>query len=346
MNILVLHSQVPFTRGGAEVLVEGLVSALREYGHQAEIVALPVAWNPVDSLLTTALSWSLLDLTSFNGRPVDLVICTKYPTWAVNHPNKSLWLIHQHRQAYDLHGTALSEFTPDSDSQAVRRAVRGIDQRGIGECGRRYAISKNVANRLKQYCGIGAEPLYPPVPREGLHPVAYEPFVLSVSRIDDAKRVDRVLDAWRHVRSDLKLVIAGDGPNRGDLEEKARRWGLGERVSILGRVSDDLIHDLYNRCRAVYYAPVDEDYGYAAVEALRAGKPVITAADSGGVLEFVEDGQTGLISSLEPSALAETVDRLADEPLARKLGANGPERTRDLAWSTVVEKLTGVGRND
>ncbi len=342
MNILVLHSQVPFTRGGAEVLVEGLVSALIDHGHQAEIVSLPVAWNPVERLLTTALSWSLLDLTSFNGRPVDLVICTKFPTWAVNHPNKALWLIHQHRQAYDLHGTALSEFTPEDDSQAVRNAVRRIDQRGIGECNRTFTISKNVAGRLKRYCGLEAETLYPPVPRDGLEPVAFLPYVLSVSRIDDAKRVDSLVDAWRHVTSDLKLVIAGDGPNRADIEAKVQRYGLQDQITVLGRVEDDAVRDLYNRCRAVFYAPVDEDYGYAAVEALRAGKPVISAPDSGGVLEFIEHESTGLVTTLDPESLAACVDRLADEALARSLGANGPDLTRGLSWSAVVEKLTGT----
>lgn len=342
MNILVLHSQVPFTRGGAEVLVEGLARALIDHGHQAEIVALPVAWNPVGRLLTTALSWSLLDLTSFNGRPVDLVICTKYPTWAVNHPNKALWLIHQHRQAYDLHGTALSEFTPDAESQSVRRSVRQIDQRGIGECEPRFAISRNVAGRLKQYCGIDAEPLYPPVPRDGLQPEAYRPFILSLSRIDDAKRVDAIVDAWRNVQSDLNLVIAGDGPERTAIEAKVRRQGLGDRISVLGRVDDDTVRDLYNHCRAVYYAPVDEDYGYAAVEALRSGKPVISAPDCGGVLEFVEHDVTGMVTSLEPEPLAATVDLFGDESLARTLGANGPARTENLSWSTVVEKLTGA----
>lgn len=341
MNILVLHSQVPFTRGGAEILVEGLVGALNDRGHQAELVSLPVSWNPVERLLTSALSWSLLDLTSFNGKQVDLVICTKYPTWAVNHPNKVLWLIHQHRQAYDLHGTALSEFTPGKDSQSARSSVRTIDQRGIGECDRRFAISKNVAGRLKRYCGIDAEPLYPPVPRDGLEPVSFEPFVLSLSRIDDAKRVDRIVDAWRHVRSDLKLVIAGDGPNRPDIEARVQRHGLEDRVTVLGRVDDDEVRDLYNRCRAVYYAPVDEDYGYAAVEALRAGKPVISAPDSGGVLEFVEHETTGLVTILDPESLAATVDRMADESLARSLGKDGPELTKGLTWSAVVEKLTG-----
>lgn len=342
MNVLVLHSQVPFVRGGAEVLVDGLVKAIADRGHLVDTVSLPLSWNPPEKLLTTALSWRLLDVSSFNGRDVDIVICTKYPTWAVQHPNKALWLIHQHRQAYDLFGTPLSEFTPDNASRAIRERVIEIDRRGISECGRLFAISNNVSNRLKKFSGIDAQALYPPVPRDGLQPDSFEPFVLSVSRIDGAKRVDCLLDAWAHVESDLKLVIAGDGPDLERVRSTVRARGLASRIDILGRVDDDQLRNLFNRCRAVYYAPIDEDYGYAAVEALTAGKPVVTAPDSGGVLEFVSHERCGLVTSLEPQVLAMTLDRLSDESFARALGADGPRATRDLTWDTVVNALLGV----
>lgn len=342
MNVLVLHSQVPFVRGGAEVLVEGLLGAIESAGHRADLVSLPLAWNPVDGLLSSALAWRLLDLSSFNGLKVDLVICTKYPTWAVAHPNKALWLIHQHRQAYDLYGSELSEFGPDPHSRAVRDQVRHIDRVGIESCARRFAISGNVRGRLAKYSGLDSSVLYPPVPRQGLQPEAYDPFVLCVSRIDDAKRVDCLIDAWRYLESDLKLVVAGDGPKLDDLRRTVERAGLSSRIELAGRIEDARLCDLYNRCRAVYYAPVDEDYGYAAVEALAAGKPVITAADSGGVLEFVTHNRTGLTSSLGPRELAGTIDRLADETFARKLGENGPALTSGLSWDTVVSSLLGT----
>ncbi|MGN6362516.1 MAG: hypothetical protein ACTHNK_19215 [Thermomicrobiales bacterium] len=99
MNIIICASQVPFVRGGAEVLVDGLAEALRAHGHRVEVVALPFKWYPKEQLLHDALAWRLLDLTEANGVPVDLVICTKFPTWAVRHPRKVAWVVHQHRQA-------------------------------------------------------------------------------------------------------------------------------------------------------------------------------------------------------------------------------------------------------
>lgn len=339
MNILILHTQVPFVSGGAEILVRGLANAVADAGHEVDTVALPLAWNPPAGLLTTALAWRLLDLRQFNRKVVDLVICTKYPTWAVQHPRKSLWLVHQHRQAYDLYGTPLSEFTPDTTSMEIRRRVFDIDKVGIRECRPRYAISQVVADRLQRYCGIHADVLHPPLPRSGLRPESYEPFVLSVARLDAAKRIRPLIEAWPHVQSDLELRIVGDGPDADDLRRLATARGLNGRVTFLGRVSDSRLRELYNACRAVYYAPLDEDFGYTTVEALASGKAVITAPDSGGVLEFVCDGQTGIVTSLRPVDLARAIDRLADEGLARRLGAGGPSRVAHLTWGRVVDAL-------
>lgn len=339
MNILVLHSQVPYMHGGAEVLSEGLTCALRECGHRAEIVALPLRWNPPDRLLRTALAWRLLDLTNVAGDNIDLVVCTKFPTWATDHPNKVLWLVHQHRQAYDLYGTQFTDFGPQT--VAERAAVFEIDRRGIGECGRRFAISANVARRLKEYNGIDAEPLYPPVPTRNLWPEAYEPFVLSAARLDSLKRVEAIVRAWKHVDPGLRLVVASDGANRPGLERLAEQGGAGSRISFVGRVSDERLGELFRRCRAVFYAPIDEDYGYAAVEALTAGKPVITSPDSGGVLEFVKDGTNGLVTDLAPESLAGAVNRYRDERLAREHGENGRDIAIGITWDAVVAAIMG-----
>jgi glycosyltransferase involved in cell wall biosynthesis len=341
VNLLILHTQVPFVRGGAEVLVDGLADALRRHGHDVDTVALPLSWNPPERLLTTALAWRLLDLRRFNYKQIDRVICTKFPTWAVEHDQKALWLIHQHRQAYDLFGTALSEFDHTPESSDVRRRVLEIDRVGIGTCAWRFAISRNVSERLKRGTGLDATPLYPPVPRDGLRPEAFHPFVLSVARLDRSKRVLPLIEAWPEVDARLTLRIAGDGPDRRTLERRARQLGVDGRIEFLGRVSDEALGELYNTCRAVYYAPIDEDYGYTAVEALAAGKPVIAAPDSGGVLEFVTDEVTGLVTTLDRESLSGAVNRLADEALARLLGSPGPALTAGLTWDRVVDALTG-----
>src|SRR5262245_56644448 len=133
MRILICAAQVPFVRGGAELLVEGLRDALHERGHTVDVVSLPFAWQPHELIGQAALSWRLLDLTHVGDLPIDLVICTKFPSYAVRHPRKVVWLVHQHRQAYDWYATPLSDFANTAEDRAVRDLLIRMDRTMLGE---------------------------------------------------------------------------------------------------------------------------------------------------------------------------------------------------------------------
>ncbi len=342
MNIVIAATQVPFVRGGAEVLVEGLTGALERAGHRVAVVALPFRWYPPATIPAHALAWRLLDVTEANGVPVDRVICTKFPTWAVRHPHKVAWVIHQHRQAYDWYGTPLSDFANTPDDRRVRESIRAMDARGLGECARVYGISRNVVARLARFNGITGAPLYPPTTLADLAPGGPDGgFLLSVARLDAAKRLDLVLRALAACKEHIELRLIPDGPERARLEQLAATLGISDRVRFLGRLPDAEVVHLYRTCRAVVYAPVDEDYGYAAVEALMAGKPVLTASDSGGVLEFVQDGVNGAVVAPDAGALARVLDEWWRAPAdAVRLGNSGPQAVADIGWETVVRELT------
>ena len=134
---------------------------------------------------------------------------------------------------------------------------------------------------------------------------------------------------------------AGTGPEREARERRVAHHGLQERVRFLGFVPDEELLDLYAGALAVYYAPYDEDYGYVTVEAFKSGKPVLTTTDSGGPLEFVTDGETGIVTpSSAPRRMASRLDELAREPeRAAALGAAGRERVSDITWDRVVAEL-------
>lgn len=344
MNVAICASQVPFVRGGAEVLVDGLAEALEAHGHRAAIVALPFKWYPKEQLLRTALAWRLLDLTEANGVPIDLVICTKFPTWAVRHPRKVAWVVHQHRQAYDWYGTPLSDFANTPEDQEVRRRIRASDAAGLGECRARFAISRNVAARLERFNGLEATPLYPPIRLRGLRPPAPgeadDGAILSVARLDAAKRVNLLIEALARTARPVRARLIGAGPDEAALRRLAQERGVAERVEFLGGVSDEAVVAAYNGCRAVYYAPVDEDYGYATVEAFTAARPVLTTTDAGAVREFVRDGATGAVAPPDPAALAAVLDRWhADREAARRLGEAGRAAVAGITWDKVVGAL-------
>ena len=98
--------------------------------------------------------------------------------------------------------------------------------------------------------------------------------MLSVNRLDRAKRIDLLIEAAKARRRRCAIVIAGDGPDRERLERLAS--GLNGQVEFTGRVDDERLADLYARCLAVYYAPVDEDFGMVPYEAFLSSKPVVT----------------------------------------------------------------------
>jgi glycosyltransferase involved in cell wall biosynthesis len=115
-------------------------------------------------------------------------------------------------------------------------------------------------------------------------------------------------------------------------------------VDFRGAVSDDDLLSLYATCGAVVFTPADEDYGYVALEAFLSRKPVVTCRDSGGPLEFVTDGVSGLVAEPSGQAVGEATDRLlADPALASRLGDAGYERVRGITWQSAVSSLLAAG---
>jgi len=339
VRIAVCRPQVPFERGGAEIFTDQLVAELRERGHEAEVVTVPFKWYPGERVLTQALLWRLADLSEADGRRIDLVVATKFPSYCVRHPNKVVWLLHQFRQAYELDRTELGQFSESARDRALRRAVHRLDQTCLGEAQRVFATSQNVAERLERSTGIVADVMPHPPQALAYRCDEYGDFVLSVGRLDRAKRVDLMIEALASDET-LRGVVAGEGPDRSRLEELARSKGLDGRITFSGRVSEGELTDLYARCLAVYYAPVDEDFGMVPFEAFLAEKPVITTADAGGPLEVVADRSTGLVCEPRPLAVAEACAWLRDHVEdARAWGKAGRGVAEQVTWDKAIERL-------
>jgi glycosyltransferase involved in cell wall biosynthesis len=338
MRIAVCSPQVPFSRGGAELLAETLVEELRQRDHEAELVTVPFKWYPGAHVVTNALLWRLLDLEGNQESPIDLVIATKFPSYAIRHRRKVVWLVHQFRQAYELDGTDLGQFGEDAFDRATRRTIHRLDTSALGEARGLFAISANVAERLRQSVGLEAKVLRPPPQPLDYRCEAYDDFVLSVGRLDRAKRVDLLLQAA--AQSNLEVVVVGDGPDRERLEDLAGTLKLDGRVTFAGRVGDEALAELYARCLAVFYAPFDEDFGFVPYEAFLSEKPIVTTRDSGGPLEVVVDGENGIVCEPEPAAVATACSYLAaNVEEARTRGRAGRAVAERLTWDAVIGEL-------
>ncbi|HEY2936820.1 MAG TPA: glycosyltransferase family 4 protein [Gaiellaceae bacterium] len=333
MRIAVCSPQVPFARGGAEILAERLTEELQARGHEADLVTIPFKWYPGERVLTHALLWRLVDLEEVDGRKVDLVIGTKFPSYVVRHPNKVVWLVHQFRQAYELDRTPLGQFDESPKDRALRRKLHELDGIALGEARRLCSISRNVSDRLRANVGLEAEVVLPPPQALDFRCEEYGDFILSVNRLDRAKRIDLLLEAAR--RSGFPVVVAGDGPDRERLESLANG-----SVRFAGRVSEQELADLYARCRAVYYAPVDEDYGMVPYEAFLSEKPVVTMTDAGGPLDVVTDRATGLVVEPRVEELAEACRYLVEhDQEARAWGRAGKAVAEQVTWEHAIERL-------
>jgi len=338
MDVLVCATQVPFMRGGLEMMVENLVDALCDAGHRAEAVSVPAAWDR-DRLLDAATAWRMIPLDA------DLVIPVNFPAFYARHPRKVLWLAHQHRAAYDGLGQPWSDIALDDTSLEMHRQVVDWDTRVLSECLARFTISGVVAKRMQTYNGLSATPLYQPPPlADRLTPrrAGRGDHILCPTRLEANKRPGLFLDALASMRTPVDAVLAGKGSLAEDLQGSVERLGIAERTSLPGFVSDAELVDLFRNASAVVYAPYDEDYGFVTLQAFLAGVPVVTTDDSGGVLEWVEDGVTGLVTDGSPDAMGRALDRLVADPvLAHRLGAAGRERVKDLSWEQVISTLLG-----
>lgn len=346
MRVVIATVQVPFVYGGAEVLAAGLREALITAGHAAEIVAIPFKWYPPERILDHMLACRLLDLTESMGTPVDRVIGLKFPAYLVSHPNKVLWITHQHRQAYERWSHPHGDLMHWPAGVQVRDAIRAADRQLIPQAKSVLTISARVADRLTRYCGIEAAPLYhPPAQAELFYGREAEDYLFFPSRLGPDKRQWLVLEALAQTRHPVRVRFAGradHATHASELATLAQRFGVADRVQWLGSISEEDKRREYAHALAVVFPVDDEDYGYVTLEGMLAAKPVITCSDSGGPLEFVQHDVTGIVAEPNAAALAAAMDSVwGDRQQARAWGEAGRRHYAGMgiSWPTVVERL-------
>ena len=233
---------------------------------------------------------------------------------------------------------------------AARLALRVAEQqlrRWDRDAARRanavVAISGEVAERVRRCYGRDAPVVYPPLDTAwlGLAATQERPtgdYFLIVGRLLSYKRVDLAVRAFN--RLGWPLVVIGEGPERARLERLAR-----PNVRFLGRQPDAVVADYLAGCRAFVF-PGREDFGLAPLEALACGRPVVAYA-AGGVLEFMEDGVTGVtFPDQSVDALAGALERVAaqwyDPAACRAVAARfSGHRFRDELLAQVDAVLAG-----
>lgn len=327
MKIAVVSpSPVPYTFGGMDRLLEGVTRALNR-SCEAELVTLPCDERNAEGIARGYYDFYNLDLSAY-----DAVISTKAPSYMVQHPVHLLYLCHRMRVFYDQWEAR------DLEHTHMRRMVQWLDNWAMApeRIPRILTIGRTVSRRVSKWGGMDATPLHLP---STLPAAAPEPgrYLFAAGRLHSWKRMDLAIRGVIESGADIRLKIAGQGPQQGELESLA---GGDPRIEFLGHVEEGELSRLYAQALAVIFPPVNEDLGLVTFEAFQSGKPVLTVNDSGEPAEIVTDGETGWIGEPSGSALAERIawiDSHRDEVAAMEPACLAAAST--VTWDGVADGL-------
>lgn len=321
---------------GAERLFAGLIAAFQRE------VSTDWIQVPISERLWEDVLQGYLDCYDLNLSAYDLVVSTKNPTFAVQHPNHVCWLVHQVRVFYDRFDDEFG-MLPESalaQRQSDRAVIHRLDTLSFQRVRKIFSIGHEPAVRLKHYNGFDAEVLYPPAFIQG-HCCGGQEYFLLPGRLHRWKRVDLAIRAMQHVPGDIPLLIAGAGEDEAQFRQLA---GSDSRIRFLGFVTDAEMLKLYANALAVLFPTREEDFGYVAIEAMLSHKPVIVCQDSGEPARLVQNGRSGFVVNPDPVEIAGVMNALAaNRDRARAMGEFAYQNAPSQSWDDVVQRLIDAG---
>lgn len=343
MRVLIVNNMAPFVSGGAEAMAEHLKRNVALAGHEVEVLRIPFQWEPA-----TRIPSQMLMAHEFELQNVDHVIALKFPAYLIPHPRKTLWLVHQYRQAYDLYDAQQTNLPAGELGMEIRRVIKNADDECFRNARRIFAISDVTQRRLAHYNGFSSELLRAPINDPEIFVGGRdEGYIFAGGRVNDAKRQHLMLEALALCPTSTRLVIAGPPDTPADAEKlhrTAERLGLQDRVRLdLRFLSRREYADYINGASAVASLPFDEEsFSYVAMEAATAQKALISTTDSGGVLGLAKNGKTGWVSAPNAQALADAMAAVHANPKRRRefgVAAKALWTSHGINWPATVQAL-------
>ena len=163
--------------------------------------------------------------------------------------------------------------------------------------------------------------------------------ILVVARMFPRKGIQHFIDAVSGMDNDWEMIIAGDGPYRGELEARARR--VAPKVRFVGFVSPETLRILYESSRILVFPSIQENFPMVLLEAMDAGCAIVTT-DAEGCAEVVGDAGI-VVPKGNPKGIRDALERLVGDPdLVGKLSARGQARAATLTWPRIVPQYREV----
>src|SRR5260370_11123739 len=206
----------------------------------------------------------MLMVRAFELWNVERVIALKFPAYLIRHPHKTLWLLHQYRQAYDLFDAGQSNLPPGVQGEELRQMIKKSDDETFRESQHIFTNSEVTQQRLAHYNGFAADVLLPPLNDPELFSGGEaRGYIFAGGRVNGMKRQYLLVEALTYMPKGTQLVVAGPP----ETPEDANRLDcLVERLALRDRVKLDLrflpraeLAEYVNHALAVAYLPYDED---------------------------------------------------------------------------------------
>ncbi|MDD5772182.1 MAG: glycosyltransferase family 4 protein [bacterium] len=157
--------------------------------------------------------------------------------------------------------------------------------------------------------------------------ISGKPYILAIGRLVYAKGFDLLLEAFKKLCEnvpEIELIIAGGGEEKNNLIDKAKILGISDRVKLIGPVDESTVVSLLNGCRLFVCSSRSEGFGNVILEAMAAGKPIVSFG-VGGVVEIIQDDINGILC--EPGNICDLVKNilnlLKSEEECNRLAMNG-----------------------
>lgn len=347
MKVIIATSQEPFATSDVFLQAQELADALRRSGHQVELLTIPFQPKPAERVASQMLACRLLETVNATESD-DLLIGLNFPAYFLPHPRKVLWIGSLSSSAYELWNHPLGSLNDSPQGAQVREMILQADRNLLTEAQAAFTVSAAVAAQLATQFDVTLPPLYHPPPAAGqLRGGKAGNYFFVPDRFSYQNRQRLVIEALALTREPVAVRFAGainDPKLERELKALVAATQLERRVQWLGAIPWDEMREQYARALAVISPPFQADYGYVTLEAMFSSKPVVTCTDSGGPLDFVQPGATGLVAEPTAPSLAHALDEIwADRSRARRWGAAGRAHLArfDLSWENVVRQLCG-----
>jgi glycosyltransferase involved in cell wall biosynthesis len=289
----------------------------------------------------------------------DVINAHQTPSEWIRHRNSPvIWFCYSpNREAFDLYEWRMKRRNPISKAMywSSIEAFKFFEYRTVPKVEHIFTSCKNTQARITKYLRRSSEVLYPAVEVEKFTSKPSERYFLYPSRIAPEKELEYAIEAFKLFANrknpkpgaaktdgqNWKLVIAGALSKRPEHHAylKKMRSICTPDVEIKTNVGDWELRDLYSRCTAVLYTPVNEDYGLVPLEAMASGKPCI-ARNEGGPKETIHEGRDGyLVNSIWE--MAGKMELLANDPQhCVEMGKEGRAKVeRDFTWEKFLKRF-------